>query len=74
MSEFETLDHYELIGLPYNATSGETHLKGLYLIRTMHPDQSTGGIDSAPDFQRFAAAYWTFIDPEKRVAYVWSDK
>jgi len=61
-------DHYEVLGVPRNASSDDIHRAFRTLARQVHPDVNTRD-DAAARFQELSAAYAVLHDPMERARY-----
>lgn len=62
-------NHYEILGLPKNASVADIKKHYRQLARKYHPDVAGDKAAAAKMFLRITEAYKTLVDPEKRWAY-----
>lgn len=68
--EQETQTFYDILGLPFDATTDEIKRTGRRLLKENHPDKNTGNRDYNPAFfYKVFEAYETLSDEEKRKIY-----
>lgn len=66
------MNHYQLLGIPRQASRDEIRAAYLHLARELHPDRHVGAESAAAGrekFLRIQAAYEVLRDPEKRRLY-----
>lgn len=65
----ETIDYYEILELPRDATPQDIKKKYRKLAIKYHPDKNQGDEDAVKKFQAVAEAYEVLSDPEKRAIF-----
>lgn len=64
------MNHYEILGVPKNATTQQIKAKYKKLVKQFHPDMSKDDKeDNSKYFNEITNAYKTLIDKEKRKEY-----
>lgn len=68
--EQENTSFYDILGLPFDATTKDIKERGRKLLQEYHPDKNQGNQDYDPErFFKIYEAYETLSDEEKRKAY-----
>ena len=69
-NEYTVKTYYDIIGIPFDATTEEIKTKGRKLLKLHHPDKNTNDPNyDSEDFYKIYEAYDTLSDEEKRKVY-----
>ena len=69
-NEFSVKTYYDIIGIPFDATTEEVKVKGRKLLNLYHPDKNINNPEyDSENFYKVYEAYDTLSDEEKRKVY-----